>query len=386
MTPDACRLTVLMPCLDEAETLAVCIDKAMASIERLGITGEVLIADNGSTDGSQAIARERGARVVDVEARGYGAALIGGIEAARGRWVIMADADDSYDLERLDPFVDALEAGADFVIGNRFKGGIEKGAMPPLHKIGNPVLTFVGRVLFKVPSKDFHCGMRAFDRDKVLALGLSSTGMEFASEMLVKASLNQLDIVEVPTRLFRDGRTRSPHLRTWRDGWRHLRFLLLLSPRWLFIYPGLVMALVGAVFGAVLMTGSITVAGVTFASISLLGCALLVIAGSQLVLLGLAARVLADAAGLLPATPGSTRMVAVVDLDRLVVIGSALFATGLAVWLAAAAWWAFHGFDDLDLVEQLRLLVPGAALLVVGLETAATGFLVGIARQVTVER
>jgi glycosyltransferase involved in cell wall biosynthesis len=230
------ELTVVLPCLNEAETLAVCIRKAKSSIASLGVDGEVVVADNGSTDGSQGIARDEGARVVDVPIRGYGAALMAGITEAQGTFVIMADADDSYDLSNLGPFLEALRGGADLVMGNRFAGGIEPGAMPALHRyLGNPVLTAIGRVLFRSPVRDFHCGIRGFRRDAIIGLDLRTTGMEFASEMVVKATLQKLAIVEVPTTLSPDGRSRPPHLRTWRDGWRHLRFLLLYSPRWLFL-------------------------------------------------------------------------------------------------------------------------------------------------------
>ncbi|MTA42772.1 MAG: glycosyltransferase, partial [Actinobacteria bacterium] len=254
------ELSVVLPCLNEAETLAVCIRKARASMNELGIDGEVVIADNGSTDGSQDIARSEGARVVDVPTRGYGAALIAGITDAKGTFVIMGDADDSYDLSNLGPFVEALRGGAELVMGNRFAGGIAPGAMPALHRyLGNPVLTAVGRVLFRSPVKDFHCGLRGFRRDAILELDLRTTGMEFASEMVVKATLNKLTIVEVPTTLSPDGRSRPPHLRTWRDGWRHLRFLLLYSPKWLFLYPGIVVFLLGLILGGALLRGPINV-------------------------------------------------------------------------------------------------------------------------------
>src|SRR5690349_5248662 len=233
------ELTVLMPCLNESETLATCIQKAWRYIRRSGISGEVVVADNGSTDGSQNIARRHDAIVVDVPAKGYGSALIAGIRAARGRFVIMGDSDDSYDFAELDPFVQKLRGGSELVMGNRFKGGIKKGAMPPLHRyLGNPVLTSIGRLFFNSPCGDFHCGLRGFSRDAILRLDLQSPGMEFASEMVVKATLRGLDIAEVPTTLSPDGRSRPPHLRSWRDGWRHLRFLLLFSPAWLFLYPG----------------------------------------------------------------------------------------------------------------------------------------------------
>ena len=232
------ELTILMPCLNEAATVARCVAKARGFLERAGIDGEVLIADNGSDDGSRVLAERAGARVIEVAARGYGAALTGGIAAARGRSIIMGDADDSYDFARLE--------GYPLVMGNRFRGGIQKGAMPLLHRyLGNPVLSFVGRLLFRAKVGDFHCGLRGFDREAVRSLNLKTTGMEFASELVVKASLAGWRIAEVPTTLHPDGRGRPPHLRSWRDGWRHLRFLLLFSPRWLFLYPGLALLAVG---------------------------------------------------------------------------------------------------------------------------------------------
>jgi len=240
------ELTIVMPCLNEAETLERCIVKAKAYLEKAGIEGEVVIGDNGSTDGSQEIARKAGARVVDVPRRGYGAALMGAIEAARGKYVIMGDSDDSYDFSDLDVYVRKLREGNDLVMGNRFKGGIKPGAMPFLHRyLGNPVLSFIGRLFFKSDIGDFHCGLRGFRQDIVSVLGLQTTGMEFASEMVVKATLFKLKIAEVPTTLSPDGRSRPPHLRTWRDGWRHLRFLLVHSPTHLFILPGAIMAALG---------------------------------------------------------------------------------------------------------------------------------------------
>jgi glycosyltransferase involved in cell wall biosynthesis len=232
------ELTILMPCLNEAETIGVCIDKALGFLRRAGVEGEVLVADNGSRDGSQAIAESRGARVVPVSERGYGAALRGGIAAARGRYIIMGDADNSYDFSRLEGFLDALRNGADLVMGNRFAGGIERGAMPLLHHwLGNPLLSFIGRLFFKIPIHDFHCGLRGFNTQTMRELDLRTSGMEFASEMVVRAALEKLRVMEVPTTLAPDGRSRPPHLRTWRDGWRHLKFLLIYSPRWLFLYP-----------------------------------------------------------------------------------------------------------------------------------------------------
>src|SRR5436190_5171226 len=260
-----CELSVIMPCLNEAETLEVCINKARGFMEKHGIDGEVVIADNGSTDGSQGLATKCGARVVDVAAKGYDSALMGGIRAARGRYVIMGDADDSYDFVNLMPFVEKLREGHDLVMGNRFRGGIKPNAMPPLHKyLGNPVLTFIGRLLFKSPSGDFHCGLRGFRKDAALELDLRTTGMEFASEMVVKMTLNKKRIAEVPTTLSKDGRSRPPHLRSWHDGWRHLRFLLLYSPRWLFFYPGLAAIIIGLITWAYLLPSPQLINGIVF--------------------------------------------------------------------------------------------------------------------------
>jgi glycosyltransferase involved in cell wall biosynthesis len=250
------ELTILMPCLNEAETIATCAKKASSYLSKSNIRGEILVADNGSTDGSREIAQGLGARVVSICERGYGAAQIGGIGAARGRFVIIGDADDSYDFSRLDGFVAKLREGYDLVMGNRFKGGIEAGAMPPLHRwLGNPVLSFIGRIFFKAELGDFHCGLRGFDRQSIRNLGLRARGMEFASEMVVRCRLARLRMTEVPTTLKKDGRSRRPHLHTWRDGWRHLRFLLIFAPRWLFFYPGLALFMFGIVFSIALLPG-----------------------------------------------------------------------------------------------------------------------------------
>src|SRR6202042_2802529 len=257
-------VTILMPCLNEAETLAFCVRQAVAALRDNNIAGEVIVADNGSTDGSQKIATDEGARVVPVPIRGYGAALLAGIEAARGKYVLMADADASYDFGQLPRFLAKLEEGNDLVMGNRFSGEIKPGAMPPLHRyLGNPVLSYIGRLFFNIPARDFHCGIRAFRRDAMLDLNLRTTGMEFASEMVVKSSLANLRLSEVPTTLSPDGRSRPPHLRTWRDGWRHLRFLLLFSPRWLFLIPGATLLAVGMVLSVAVLPGPLVLGGIT---------------------------------------------------------------------------------------------------------------------------
>ncbi len=236
------ELSIVMPCLNEAKTIGTCIQKAMNFINEHKISGEVIIADNGSTDGSQDIALSHKARLVNVERKGYGNALKSGIEAARGKFIIMGDADDSYDFTSLMPFIEKLREGYDLVVGNRFKGGIKPGAMPLLHRyLGNPILSGLGCLFFNSPCKDFHCGLRAFSKKAVERMQLKTTGMEFASEMVMKASFYNMKVTEVPTILWPDGRDRPAHLRSWRDGWRHLRFMLMLSPRWLFFYPGLLL-------------------------------------------------------------------------------------------------------------------------------------------------
>ena len=295
------ELTILMPCLNEAETIETCVRKALGFLERAGINGEVLVADNGSDDGSPELARRLGARTIEVPRRGYGAALIQGINAARGRFVIMGDADDSYDFSSLDDLVRELRAGADLVMGNRFAGGIRPGAMPALHRyLGNPVLSFIGRLFFRCGIGDFHCGLRGFRRDSARALDLRTTGMEFASELVVKASFARQRIVEVPVVLHPDGRSRPPHLRSWRDGWRHLRFLLLFSPRWLLLYPGLCLVAVAAVLMAALATGMWSPGHGRLAEGLLVGAGGLLIVGVQAVQFSLLARVFAQTQRLLP--------------------------------------------------------------------------------------
>ena len=327
------EVTILMPCLDEAETLEACVAEARSYLEQSGINGEVLVADNGSTDGSQAIARKAGARVIAVPRRGYGSALIAGIAAAKGTYVIMGDADQSYDFGDLDRFVAELRGGADLVMGNRFAGGIEDGAMPALHKyLGNPVLSQLGRLFFRSPVRDFHCGLRGFRRDKAMKLDLRTTGMEFASELVVKATLSGQRVVEVPTKLRPDGRSRPPHLRSWRDGWRHLRFLLLYSPRWLFLYPGTVAMLVG-VIGMVLLGSAIWAPGQgRFAEALLIAACGLVTAGFQAILFAVLAREFAASQRLLPPVRGRARHITSrLKLETGLIAGLGLIVTSLVL-------------------------------------------------------
>ena len=373
------ELTVVLPCLNEAETLAVCIRKAKASIAGLGIDGEVVIADNGSTDGSQDIARAEGARVVDVPIRGYGAALTAGIADAKGEFVIMGDADDSYDLSNLGPFVEALRGGADLVMGNRFAGGIEPGAMPALHRyLGNPVLTAIGRFLFRSPVKDFHCGLRGFRRQAILELDLRTTGMEFASEMVVKATLNKLNIVEVPTTLSPDGRSRAPHLRTWRDGWRHLRFLLLYSPRWLFLYPGMILFLVGLVLGGVLLAGPIQIGEHALDVSALVYAMAAVLIGFQAILFAAFSRAFVANEGLMPPSPGMQKAFKVLNLERGLIIGLLLLIVGVALAIYGFIHWGSSDFGALDARDAIRLAVPAATLSVLGFETIMGSFFLSV--------
>jgi len=374
------ELTVLMPCLNEALTLGICIEKARTFLTRSGVRGEILIADNGSTDGSQTIAEAAGARVVPIPKRGYGAALIGGIAAARGRLIIMGDADDSYDFLALQPFLDALRGGADLVMGNRFKGGIEPGAMPPLHRyLGNPVLTGIGRLFFHRAIGDFHCGLRGFRRDAMLRIGLTAPGMEFATEMVAKAALHQLTIAEVPTRLKKDGRDRPPHLRSWRDGWRHLRFMLLFSPNWLFVYPGLIIFLLSIGALAVLRQGPLQIGGVVFDINTLLYAGYAAGVGSQILTFGLFAKLYAATHNLWPADP-FTRWWQRLPFEISLMAGAVVSLFGLGWSVAAAMSWGAASFGHLPQPETLRSLIPAAALMVVGIQWMFFAFIKGLLR------
>lgn len=374
-----CELTILMPCLNEAETLAVCIDKAMSFLRRHQVKGEVLVADNGSTDGSQAIAAANGARVVQVPVRGYGGALGGGIAAASGTYIIMGDADDSYDFSNLMPFLEKLRAGAELVMGNRFKGGIRPGAMPALHRyLGNPVLTSIGRLFFGSPSGDFHCGLRGFRKDSIQRLGLRTTGMEFASEMVVKATLFRLRIVEVPTTLSPDGRSRPPHLRSWRDGWRHLRFLLLYSPRWLFFYPGVVALLTGLLGMAGLAFGPVDLGVAVLDIHTLLVASLLAVLGTQAITFAVLAKEYAVQSGLIPQGGGRVLIADPIALEAGLLLGGFLVLAGLAGVVGAVAIWGSVNFGDLDAGRMMRLLVPATTAMAIGFQIVLAAFFKGV--------
>jgi glycosyltransferase involved in cell wall biosynthesis len=373
------EISVVMPCLNEAETLPVCIEKLQRTFRDHGIRGEVIVADNGSSDESVAIAQSKGARVVSVEAKGYGAALMGGIAAARGKYVVMGDADDSYDFASVPAFLEQLRQGFDLVMGNRFKGGIEPNAMPPLHKyLGNPVLTLIGRLFFNAPCGDFHCGLRGFRKDAYERMGLRTTGMEFATEMIVKATLLHMRISEIPTTLSQDGRSRPPHLRTWRDGWRHLRFMLLYSPRWLFLYPGALLILAGAIVGVWLLAGPRAIGDVTFDVDSLLYAAMAILLGFQAIAFATFTKVFAISEGLLPEDPRLTWLFRFITLEVGLIVGGLLMAIGLVATLYAVRVWGVHHFGALDPAQMLRLVIPAALSLTLGFEVVLCSFFLSV--------
>lgn len=373
------ELTILMPCLNEALTVETCIRKARAYLESRKIVGEVLVADNGSADGSQSLAVAAGARVVDVPQKGYGCALMGGIEAANGRYVIMADADDSYDFGDLDEFVGRLRQGFKLVIGNRFRGSIKPGAMPLLNRyLGNPLLSGIGRTLFASPVGDFHCGLRGFERQAILGLQLRAPGMEFASEMVVKASLASLMIAEVPTTLASDGRQRAPHLRPWRDGWRHLRFMLLRSPQWLFLYPGLSIALLGLAGSMLLVRGPIRIPGLFTLDINtLLYFSVAVVVGAQISFFGLFAMAVARRMNIKIAHGLPETLLRAASGEIAIGVGIALVLAGVGGAIFAIQQWGHLSFGALVPSEMMRITIPSVATLAVGTQIVFGGFLLG---------
>ena len=384
------ELTILMPCLNEAETIARCIEKAKVGLQRAGVPGEILIADNGSTDGSQAIADKLGARVVPVAAKGYGNALRGGIEAARGEWIVMGDADDSYDFAEVDRFVKRLQAGDELVMGCRLPSGggrIMPGAMPWKNRwIGNPVLTTIGRVFFKCPAHDFHSGLRGFTKTAYYKMELQTTGMEFASEMAIKGTLKGLKISEVPITLHKDGRSRPPHLKPWRDGWRHLRFMLLYSPRWLFLIPGLLLGAASLGVAAALSLGNLQVGSVLLDVGTLAVACMSLIIAFQLVAFAFFTKVFAVAENLLPQDPKMTGLFKVFTLEKGIIFGLVLVLVGV-VALGHAVWvWKQAGFGLLLPGENLRRLLPAVTLVVLGIQTIFSSFFMSVLGLKTVSR
>ena len=372
-------VTIVMPCLNEAESLAPCIKMAHEGLRLAGVKGEILIADNGSTDGSQELAESLGARVANIEARGYGSALQGGIAAARGKYVLMGDADGSYDFRHLNRFLERLDEGYDLVMGNRFAGGIAKGAMPPLHQyFGNPGLSWLGRLFFRSKVGDFYCGLRAFRRDAMAQLHLQSPGMEFGVEMVAKASMYDLRVTEVPTTLSPDLRSRPPHLRTWRDGWRTLRFFLLYSPRWLFFYPGMLLMLIGLVLGIALLPGPLSVGSAVLDVHSLLYAGAAVVVGFQGVVFAVLARVYAASEGFLPDNHHVQRARALFSLEAGILAGGAMFLVAVVLSIIAFVDWDNSSFRHLNYPNSLRLTIPAVVLLMVGVQTVLSSFVLSV--------
>ena len=369
------ELTIVMPCLNEAETLKICIDKAMKYLSDNNISGEVVIGDNGSTDGSQDIARGCGARVVDIPRKGYGSALMGAIQAANGKYVIMGDSDDSYDFSNLNAYLEKLRGGYDLVMGNRFKGGIAKGAMPFLHYyLGNPVLSFIGKLFFGGGVNDFHCGLRGFRQDIVTVLNLQTTGMEFASEMVVKAQINKLKIIEVPTTLSVDGRTRPPHFRTWRDGWRHLRFLLLYSPKWLFLIPGLTLMIIGLILFVLIQQGPVQLMNIHFDTNTLLYAGAFVVIGFQAVNFAVFTRIYAIQQGFLPKNSTLDKIYNFLTLEAGLIVGVLITLAGLGGSIYSLYLWDQQDFGQLNYSSILRVVIPSVFAIMMGLQTIFSSF------------
>ena len=385
------QLTILMPCLNEAETLARCIEKAKLGIQRAGVPGEILIADNGSTDGSQAIAEQLGARVVAVPEKGYGNALRGGIVSAKGKYILMGDADDSYDFSEADRFVKKFQEGYDLVMGCRLPiggGTIMPGAMPWKNRwLGNPVLSFIGRLFFKCPAHDFHAGLRAFTKDALEKMDLQTTGMEFASEMVIKATLKKFRIAEVPITLHKDGRSRPPHLKPWRDGWRHLRFMLIYSPRWLFLMPGLLLSALGIIFSAALAVKDLQLGGIQLNVGTLMMACMSVVVGFQLVAFAFFTKVFAIAEGLLPEDPKLAQVFKIFTLEKGIIAGLLVLLAGLAIFLRALWLWRQADFGLLpSTAENLRRLIPAATLMLLGVQTVFSSFFMSVLGLKTVKR
>ncbi len=370
------ELTILMPCLNEAETIGQCIRRARKLLDDAKIDGEILVSDNGSTDNSREIARGLGARVADCPVRGYGAALQHGIQQAEGRFILMADSDDSYHFDEALPLIEELRRGSDVCMGSRFKGTIMPGAMPRLNRyLGNPALTAVGRIFFNISMSDFHCGMRAFRKDRMLGLNLVTTGMEWASEMVIKSQLAGLKMTEVPVTLYKDGRGRAPHLKRWRDGWRHLRFMLLHAPTWLFIIPGIIMMLVGLVGEAALSQGVLRIGRIGLDVHTMLVMAFVFIVGMQTGFVGIFAKLFTQRTGILPYDERFDRIISRFTLERLLVVSFFIGVLGCAGILYSVLKWYETGFSALDYQETMRQLIPSLTMIAIGVQGVFNAFM-----------
>ncbi len=371
------ELSIVMPCLNEVETLETCITKAKCYLDQNSISGEIVVADNGSTDGSQGIPERLGIRVVSVQEKGYGSALRGGIAAAWGKYVIMGDADDTYDFTNLTPFIEKLRAGYDLVMGNRFKGSIRPGAMPALHKyLGNPVLTWIGRLFFSSPCSDFHCGLRGFRKAAISELNLRTTGMEFASEMVVKATLHNMRITEVPTTLSAGGRTRTPHLRSWQDGWRHLRFLLMYSPRWLFLYPGALLMLLGLMLGLWILAGPAGILSIH----TLLFAATAILVGFQAIAFAIFTKTFATSEGLLPEDDRFNKVFRYLSLEMGLIVGGALLFIGIAGSVYSFSVWEAKSFGPLEPAQLMGVVIPSVTCIALGVQVIFSSFFLSVLR------
>lgn len=373
------KLSIVMPCLNEQETLAKCIEKALLFFEKSGLKGEIIIADNGSNDGSQDIAKKLGANVINVFKKGYGSALQGGIAAANGQYIIMGDADNSYDFSSLERYVAKLDDGFDLVLGNRFKGGIQKNAMPLLHKyLGNPVLSFIGRLFFKSNLGDFHCGLRGFTKVAYQKMQLSTTGMEFASEMIVKSHLLKLKITEVPTILYKDGRSRPPHLKTWSDGWRHLRFLLLYSPKWLFLQPGIFLMIFGFFSSIALIVKPIKIFNVVFDVHTLLFCNAFFLVGFQFVVFYGFTKVVTVTQKLLPKSKKYDTFFKIINLEKGLLVGAFFVIAGLGLSFYGLKIWSNQNYGTMELRHTLRIIIPAITTIVIGIQIILFSFFFSI--------
>lgn len=368
-----------MPCLNEAETVAICIKKAQNFLSLNDIKGEIIIADNGSTDGSQSISKSLGAKVINIQEIGYGNALKGGIENADAKYIIMADADNSYDFEDLMPFLLKLREGNDLVMGNRFKGEIKKGAMPFLHKyLGNPVLSFLGRIFFKIPIGDFHCGLRGFSKKAYYQMELKTSGMEFASEMIVKSKLNQLSITEVPIILYPDGRTRKPHLNTWSDGWRHLRFLLLYSPNWLFLIPGVFFIILGLIATILLLFKPINIKDIIFDIHTLMYTSCLLLVGVQFLIFYTLTKIFAIENGLLPKSKRYSKIFKYLNLEKGLILGILFLIIGFVLSFKGLNIWKATNYGALQPTNTFRFIIPAVFTILLGIQIILFSFFLSI--------